>query len=190
VQPYPKSKTLAERAAWEFLAREGGSLELATVNPVAVLGPVLGPDFSASIALVQALLQGRAPVAPKITFGLVDVRDVADLHLRAMTDPAAKGERFLAVAGHSVSILDIATVLRQRMGRAGRRAPRFEMPDWLARGLSLAVPQLREVLPMLGRHSEASGEKARRLLGWTPRPNQEIIMATAESLLRLGLVKP
>jgi dihydroflavonol-4-reductase len=189
VQAYPKSKTLAERAAWDFLAREGGSLELATVNPVAVLGPVLGPDFSASIMLVQALLQGRAPAAPKITFGLVDVRDVADLHLRAMTDPAAKGERFLAVAGRTVSILDIATVLRQRMGRAGRRAPRFEMPNWLARGLALVVPQLSEVLPLLGRTREASADKARRLLGWSPRANEEAIVATAESLLELGLVE-
>jgi len=190
VQPYPKSKTLAERAAWEFLAREGGALELATVNPVAVLGPVLGTDFSASIAVVQALLQGRAPAAPKIYFGLVDVRDVADLHLRAMTDPAANGERFLAVAGRTVSIFDIASVLRQRMGRAGRRAPRFEMPNWLARGVALVVPQLREVLPLLGRHREASGDKARRLLGWNPRSNDEAIIATAESLLQLGLVKP
>jgi nucleoside-diphosphate-sugar epimerase len=190
VQPYVKSKCLAERAAWEFLAREGGSLELATVNPVAVLGPVLGPDFSASIAVVQALMDGKAPAAPKISFGLVDVRDVADLHLRAMTDPAAKGERFLAVAGPTVSILDIATVLRARMGAAGGRAPRFELPNWLARGIAPAVPQLREVLPLLGRVREASADKARRLLGWNPRSNEQAIVATAESLLQLGLVKP
>jgi dihydroflavonol-4-reductase len=190
VQPYPKSKTLAERAAWEFMAREGGVLELAAVNPVAVLGPVLGPDFSPSIAVVQALLQGRAPLAPKIYFGLVDVRDVADLHLRAMTDPAAKGERFLAVAGPPVSILDIAAVLRARMGAAGRRAPRLEMPNWLAHVVALGVPQLREVKPLLGLRRAASGDKARRLLGWNPRPNEEIIVATAESLLKLGLVQP
>jgi len=190
VQPYAKSKTLAERAAWEFMAREGGALELAVVNPVGVLGPVLGPDFSTSIMMVQGLLAGQAPAAPKIHFGLVDVRDVADLHLRAMTDPAAKGERFLAVAGPSVSLLDIATVLRARMGEAGRRAPRFELPNWLARLMALGVPQLRAVLPLLDRYCEASSDKARRLLGWTPRPNEEIIVATAESLLRLGLVKP
>ncbi|WP_315806317.1 MULTISPECIES: aldehyde reductase [unclassified Bradyrhizobium] len=190
VQPYPKSKTLAERAAWDFMAREGGGLELAAVNPVAVLGPVLGPDFSPSIAVVQALMQGRAPAAPKIYFGLVDVRDVADLHLRAMTDPAANRERFLAVAGPPVSILDIASVLRERMGRAGRRAPRFEMPNWLARVVALAVPQLRDVKPLLGLRRAASGDKARNVLGWNPRPNEEIIMATAESLLKLGLVQP
>jgi dihydroflavonol-4-reductase len=190
VQPYAKSKTLAELAAWDFVAREGGGLELAAVNPVAVLGPALGPDVSASITLVQALLDGRTPAAPKIHFGLVDVRDVADLHLRAMENPAAKGERFLAVAGEPMSMIEIAQVLRQHLGNAARRVPRREMPDWLARVTALVVPQMRSVLPMLGRRRRASGDKARRLLGWNPRPNEEIIMATAESLLALGLAKP
>jgi len=189
VQPYVKSKALAERAAWDFIAREGGSLELAVVNPVAVLGPALGPDVSASLALVQALLDGRTPAAPRINFALVDVRDVADLHLRAMTHPAAKGERFLAAAGEPMSMMEIGQVLRQHLGEAARRVPRLEMPDWLARALALVVPQMRGALPMLGRRRRASGEKARRLLGWNPRPNDEIILATAESLLALGLVK-
>lgn len=189
-QPYVKSKALAERAAWDFIAREGGGLELTTVNPVAVLGPALGRDVSASITLVQALLDGRTPAAPRIYFGLVDVRDVADLHLRAMENPAAKGERFLAVAGEPMSMVEIARVLRQHLGQAGRRVPRLEMPDWVARALALVVPQMRGMLPMLGRRRRASGDKARRLLGWTPRPNEEIIVATAESLLQLGLVKP
>ncbi|MET0679039.1 MAG: aldehyde reductase [Bradyrhizobium sp.] len=189
LQPYVKSKALAERAAWEFMAREGGGLELATVNPVAVLGPVLGPDFSASIELVQAMLDGRAPVAPKIHFELVDVRDVADLHLRAMESPAAKGERFLAVAGEPMSMLEIGRVLRQHLGTAARRVPRSELPDWAARALALVVPRMREIAPMLGHRRRASGAKARRALGWTPRVNEEIIVATAESLLALGLVK-
>ena len=190
LQPYVKSKALAERAAWDFIAREGGGLELATVNPVAVLGPVLGPDVSASILLVRAMLDGRTPAVPKIYFGLVDVRDVADLHLRAMESPAAKGERFLAVGGEPISMVEIGRVLRQHLGDAGRRVPRLEMPDWLARALALVVPQMRDVLPMLGRRRRASGDKARRLLGWDPRPNPEIITSTADSLLALGLVKP
>ena len=190
LQPYVKSKALAERAAWDFMAREGGALELAAVNPVAVLGPVLGPDFSASIALVQAMLDGRAPVAPKIHFGLVDVRDVADLHLRAMTNPAASGERFLAVAGEPVSMLEIGRVLRQHLGRAARRTPRLELPDWAARTLALVVPRMRDIVPMLGQRHRATGAKARRVLGWNPRPNEEIIVATADSLLALGLVTP
>jgi nucleoside-diphosphate-sugar epimerase len=118
VQPYPKSKTLAERAAWDFIAKEGGGLELSVVNPVGVFGPVLGPDYSASILLVQRMMDGAMPGAPRLYFGVVDVRDVADLHLRAMTDPAAKGERFLAVAGDFMSMLEIATVLKRRMGAA------------------------------------------------------------------------
>jgi len=106
-----------------------------------------------------------------------------------MTAPAAKGERFLAMAGPSVSLLETAQVLRARMGVAGRRAPRHQLPDWLARVLGLAVPQLRAVRPLIGRYCEASADKARRLLGWTPRSNEDAIVATAESLLELGVVK-
>lgn len=189
VQPYVKSKTLAERAAWDFVAREGGP-ELAVINPVGIFGPVLGPDFSGSISIMKALLDGVMPAAPKIYFALVDVRDVADLHLRAMTDPAAAGERFIASAGETMSILDIARVLRTRLGAAGSRTPRFEAPNWLMRLAALGVPLLRAGAPQLGRIRHLSAAKARRLLGWTPRGNEEIIVATAESLLRLGLVKP
>ncbi len=122
VSAYAKSKTLAERAAWDFIAREGGNLELAVVNPVGVFGPVLGPDYATSILLLQRMLDGAMPGAPKLQFGVVDVRDVADLHLRAMLHPAARGERFLAVAGEFISVLDIAKVLKRRMGAtAGRR---------------------------------------------------------------------
>src|SRR5208283_1611256 len=110
---YVKSKTIAERAAWDFIAREGGGLELAVVNPVGVFGPVLGPDYSTSILLVQRLMDGAMPGLPRLYFGAVDVRDVVDLHIRAMTDPAAKGERFLAVAGDAMSISDIARVLKR-----------------------------------------------------------------------------
>ena len=121
VLPYPKSKTLAERAAWDFLSREGGNLELAVVNPVGVFGPVLGPDYSTSILIVQRLMDGAVPGCPQLHFGVVDVRDVADLHIRAMTNPAANGERFLAVAGNFMSIREIALVLKRRMGPAGAR---------------------------------------------------------------------
>src|SRR5215469_6500314 len=112
---YSKSKTLAERAAWDFIAKEGGGLELAVVNPVGVFGPVLGPDYSASILMVQRLMDGALPGCPKLYFGAVDVRDVADLHLRAMTQPAAKGERFLATAGDFLTMQGIAQVLKSRM---------------------------------------------------------------------------
>ena len=189
VQPYVKSKALAERAAWDFIAKEGGGLELSVVNPVGIFGPVLGSDFSGSIGIFRALLDGAMPAVPKIYFGLVDVRDVADLHLRAMTSPAAKGERFIAVAGETLSILDIAKVLRRTMGASAARVPRWEAPDWLVRLAATRVPLLRDALAQLGKVRRCSGAKARNVLGWTPRGNQEIITSTAESLIKLGLVK-
>lgn len=189
VQAYAKSKTLAERAAWDFIAREGGALELSVVNPVMVAGPVLGPDYSASILLVQRLMDGALPGCPKLYFGIVDVRDVADLHIRAVTDPAAKGERFLAVAGDFVSIADIARILKARLGAAARRVPTREVPDFLVHLVAFFDPAAKQLLPELGKRKNGTGAKARRLLGWAPRTNEEAILATAESLLRLGLLK-
>lgn len=189
VQPYVKSKTLAERAAWDFVAKEGGGLELSVVNPVGVFGPVLGPDYSTSILLVQRLMDGAMPGCPQLYFGVVDVRDVADLHLRAMTQPAAKGERFLAVAGDFLSILDIAKVLKERLGPRASRVPARTVPNWIIRIASLFDPAVKQILPELGKHKNATNEKARRVLGWRPRSNEEAILATAESLARLGLLK-
>jgi nucleoside-diphosphate-sugar epimerase len=189
VTPYVKSKTLAERAAWDFVAKEGGDLELSVVNPVGVFGPVLGPDYASSILIVQRMMDGAMPGAPKLYFGVVDVRDVADLHLRAITHPAAKGERFLAMAGEVMSILDIAKVLKSRMGAAAKRVPTRELPNWLVRLVALRDPALKAVLPGLGKVKNATNEKARRVLGWAPRSKEESIMATAESLVRLGLLK-
>jgi nucleoside-diphosphate-sugar epimerase len=189
VRPYVKSKTLAERAAWDFIAKEGGQLELSVVNPVGVFGPVLGPDYSTSILIVQRLMDGALPGCPKLYFGVVDVRDVADLHLRAMTQPAAKGERFLAVAGDFLSMLDIAKVLKARMGDAAKKVPTRQLPNWLVRLASLRDPAVKQIVPELGKRKNATNEKAKRVLGWAPRSNEESIVATAESLVRLGLLK-
>ncbi len=188
VAPYVKSKTLAERAAWDFMGREGGALELCVVNPVAVFGPLLGPDISTSILLLKRLMDGSVPGCPRLYFGVVDVRDVADLHLRAMTHSAAKGERFLAVAGDCMSILDMARVLRLHMGAAAKKVPTLQLPNWLVRVVALRDPVARQILPELGKVKNASNEKAKRLLAWAPRSNEESIVATAESLVRLGLV--
>jgi nucleoside-diphosphate-sugar epimerase len=189
VSAYAKSKTLAERAAWDFIATEGGQLELSVVNPVAVLGPVLGPDLSTSIQLVQRLMDRGMPALPRLAFGLVDVRDVADLHLRAMTDPAAKGERFLAVAGDPMTIEEVAHVLRARMGEAGARVPTRVLPDALVRIAALADASLKQLVPELGKVKKPATGKATRMLGWEPRSNEESIVGTAESLVRLGLLK-
>ncbi len=186
---YVKSKTLAERAAWDFIAKEGGALELSVVNPVGVFGPVLGPDFSTSIQLVQRMLNGAMPGVPRLYFGAVDVRDVADLHLRCMTNPAAKGERFLAVAGDFVSLFEMAGFLKARMGAAAKRLPTRQLPDWVVRLVALFDPSVRQILPELGKRKNGTNAKAKRLLGWSPRSNEECVVATGESLVRLGLLK-
>ncbi|WP_030904708.1 SDR family oxidoreductase [Streptomyces sp. NRRL F-5126] len=189
VAPYAKSKTIAERAAWDFVEREGGPLELAVVNPVGVLGPVLGPDFSTSVTLIQRLLDRDMPALPRLSFSFVDVRDVVDLHLRAMTDPAARGERFLAAAGAPMWVADVARVLRDGLGPAGERVPTRRLPDILVRLAARADASLRGFVPELGKVKKASADKARNVLGWRPRTNEEAIIACAESLIALGLVK-
>jgi nucleoside-diphosphate-sugar epimerase len=189
VMPYTKSKTLAERAAWDFIAHEGAGLELAVVNPVAVFGPVLGPDYATSILLVEKMMDGALPGVPRMCLGVVDVRDVADLHLRAMTDAAAKGERFLAVAGDFMWLIEIAKALRERMGERAKRVPTRQLPNWLVRLARFKDPAVKQVIPELGKWKNATSEKARTVLGWSPRSRAECVVATAESLLQLGLVK-
>ncbi|MFZ3567338.1 SDR family oxidoreductase [Streptomyces sp. BH097] len=185
IEPYQKSKTLAERAAWDFIRTRGGGLEFATVNPTGVLGPVLGPDYSPSLGLIERMLDGSMPVSLKFASGYVDVRDVADLHLRAMTDPAAAGERFIATSGKSLWVREVAAILRERLGERAASAPTREMPVWAARTLALVDPDLRTLRKLLGKNLDATSEKAQRLLGWKPRPIEDTIAETAESLLAL-----
>lgn len=184
---YVKSKVIAERTAWNFIASEGRGLELSVVNPAGIFGPILAPDYSSSIELIKRLMNGT-PGAPRIYFGVVDVRDVADLHLRAMTHPSANGERFIAVSGDSISMVDIARILRARLGSAARGVPRFQLPDWTVRLAARRDPSVRQLLPLLGKIRNATSEKAGRVLGWSPRPNEEALVATAESLIRFGLL--
>jgi nucleoside-diphosphate-sugar epimerase len=183
---YVRSKAIAERAAWDFLAAEGGPLELSVINPTGIFGPVLGADVSSSIELVTRLLKGM-PGCPRLFFGVVDVRDVADLHLRAMTDPAANGERFIASSGDLMSMLDIARLLKARLGDAARKVPTRELPNWLVRVASRFDPKLRPLVPLLDSTRRATSAKAQRLLGWRPRSPEEALVATAESLIKFGV---
>jgi len=185
VMPYTKSKTLAERAAWDFIARDGAGLELSVVNPVAVFGPVLGRDYATSILLVERLIDGAMPGVPRMCIGVVDVRDVADLHLRAMTNPAAKGERFLAVAGDFMWLVEIARVLKARLGDSAKRVPTRQLPNWLVKLAALREPAVKQIIPELGKWKNATSEKAQRVLGWSPRSREDSVVATAESLMRL-----
>jgi nucleoside-diphosphate-sugar epimerase len=186
---YVKSKTLAERAAWDFVANTAGAFELTSINPVGVFGPVLGPDFSASIELIRAMLQGAMPGLPRLHFGAVDVRDIADLHVRAMTHPQANGERFLAAAGDFISMLEIAKILKTNLGSAARKVPSRELPNALVRFAALFSGAAKQAVPELGKWKNASSEKARRVLGWSPRSNEEAIVASAKSLIDIGVIK-
>lgn len=188
IAPYQKSKTLAERAAWQFIETEGGRLELSAVHPVAVIGPVLGPDDPPSLRTIRGMLNGDLPACPPFGTGWVDVRDVADLHLRAMTDPAAAGERFLATAGPSLRVVEIARILRARLGDRAAKVPTREIPLPLARAMSVVNPKLRALRPQLGRDFDATSAKAERVLGWRPRPIEDSVVETAESLLSHNMI--
>lgn len=181
---YERSKTIAERAAWDWMAREGDKLELVTICPGAVLGPVLGPDRSASIEIVARLLDGSLPGVARFGWPLVDVRDIADLHLRAMTAPDAAGQRYIG-AGPFAWMGEIADVLRERTPALATEVPRRALPNVLVRLSGRFDPLLRGRLYELGKHRPVSADKAKRELGWTPRPNEDTIVATAESLARV-----
>lgn len=189
IQAYVKSKVLAERAAWDFISGEGRGLELSVVNPVGIFGPLLGADYASSIALLKSMLEGKVPAVPRLFFGITDVRDVADLHLRAMTNPAAAGERFLCCGDTFLSLIEIAKILRANLGDDAKRVPTRELPDWLVRIAARFVPLLKQAVPELGKTKQASNEKAKRLLQWSPRPNAEALVASARSLIQLGLLQ-
>ncbi|ASK28878.1 epimerase [Chryseobacterium sp. T16E-39] len=189
VFPYQKSKTISERAAWDFIENEGKGMELSVVNPTGVLGPVLADDFSHSIQNMKQMLNGDMKACPKIISGYVDVRDVADLHFKAMIMPEANGQRFIAVAGEGLSLIDIANVLRRKLGEKASKVPTKELPSWLIKVVALFNPKLKSVAPYLGMVKRASSEKAIKMLGWTPRSTEEAILATANSLIKLDIVK-
>jgi nucleoside-diphosphate-sugar epimerase len=169
--PYPRSKTIAERAAWDFIEHEGGGTELVVVNPTFILGPTLTASARSSLQLVKAMLDGTMPVVRRQRFGLADVRDVADLHILAMAAPEAAGKRFLALAdGPTISYLEIARILRERLGALADRAPTEEAPG--------------DEPPLLIIHND----RARDELGWRPRSVETTIVETAENLRDLGLL--
>ncbi|MBN0048065.1 NAD-dependent epimerase/dehydratase family protein [Streptomyces actuosus] len=187
---YTRSKTLSERAAWDFVDAEGGSTELVTILPVAVMGPVLGRTISGSNHLVRRILDGAMPGYPDLWIPIVDVRDVARAHVLAMTTPEAAGQRFLVTGGPAMPMKQIGAVLRADLHDAARHVPVRSLPSAVVRLVSLFDKELRTLVPDLGFARRTTSAKARRVLGWQPRSSPEAaILATAESLIRKELVK-
>jgi len=189
VDAYGMSKTLAERAAWEFMSNDGGPMELTTMLPVAVMGPVMGNDISGSNHIIQRMLTGAMPAFPDLFIPIVDVRDVATAHILAMTNPGAAGERFLLSNGRALALREIGAIIKAELGDAAKRVPTRTIPNLVLRILARFNPELRPFVPDLGYAKGTSNEKARRILGWTLRHPQEAIVSAAKSMVRKGLVK-
>ncbi|RFM31097.1 NAD-dependent epimerase/dehydratase family protein [Chitinophaga silvisoli] len=182
---YEKSKVLAERAAWDFINTEGGDMELSVINPVAIYGPSLGPNNSPSLGLLRMLLGGQLKAVPNIPLNVVDIRDVADLHLRAMENPAAAGQRFIATADGQISLPEIARLLKAKMPAAAAKVSLKVIPDGVLRIMRLFNPQAKTAYHMLSINRNVSNAKAKKILGWTPSGNNETaILAAVETMLK------
>lgn len=188
VMPYPRSKTVAERTARDWVAAEGDDMEFASVNPAAVFGPLLSGDLSTSIELVKQLLEGKVPMCPDIGFGIIDVRDVADLHYRVLTAPDIRNERYVC-SGPFLKMIDVANLLRANLGEKARKVPSRRMPDWLLKLFALVRPELKQLVAELGNVRGGDSSHAIQTLGWTMRTPEEAILATAHSLIERGIVK-
>lgn len=186
---YNKSKVLAEKAAWDFIKNEGGTLELSVINPMGIFGPSLSPDLSSGFEMLKKILDGTMKAIPDINLGIVDVRDVAELHILAMENPEAKGQRFLALAGGTMSLLEIVKLLKQKIPYAAEKASTKSLPTFIIRLTALFNDQAKAILPLVGIYRNASNEKARTVLGWKPRTNEEAVMATVISLIKWKSLK-
>jgi len=184
---YTRSKTYAERAAWEFMDANKTEMELCTINPGAVLGPVLESDYGTSAEIVLKLLRGELPGKPKLGFPLVDVRDVADLHIRAMESDQAAGERFLC-ANDFMWMGDVSDILKVSHPQFAKQLPSFNLPNWMIKLSAIFDPVAAGVTFELGIRRDCDSSKAKSLLGWKPRSNKEAIIATADSVIKMGLV--
>jgi nucleoside-diphosphate-sugar epimerase len=183
VDAYGKSKTLAERAAWDFIAAEGGALELTTMLPVAVMGPVMGNDISGANHLLQRMLTGDMPGFPDLFIPIVDVRDVASAHVLAITHPRAGGERFLLSNGRPLPMEEIGAIVKAALGEKAKRVPNRSIPSLVLRVAALFNAELRPFIPDLGYAKKTSNEKARQVLDWRPRDAREAIIAAAKSIV-------
>lgn len=189
VDAYGKSKTLSERAAWDFVAGEGAGMELVTMLPVAVMGSVMGSDISGSNHIIQNILNGAMPGFPSIYIPIVDVRDVASAHILAMETAEAAGQRFLISSGPVLSLAEIGATLRTALGDGAKHVPTNAIPDDTIRLGARTNPQLQATVADLGYQKQLSNEKARRVLGWSPRDSRDAIVTAGRSMVLRGLIK-
>lgn len=183
--PYIRSKTIAEKAAWSYNIQDSSGMELVTVCPGAILGPVLEKDFGTSANIVIKLLDGSLPALPKIEFDMVDVRSVAELLIKAMETPEAAGKRYIATSGH-LTFRAVARILKRQY--PDRKIPTREIPNFVTRLFSIFQPLLKPVLiECVERKTDIS--KAKDELNWQPSSPSEAVIACAESLIENGLVK-
>jgi dihydroflavonol-4-reductase len=180
--PYTRSKTIAELAAWDYMRSQGAESRLVTVQPGAIIGPVLGKDRSYSLQAIDRLISGQLPGLPRLGFSFIDVRDVAALEVDAMTAEDAAGQRLLA-AGPFLWFSDVAAILRDQLGPEAGKVPRRKVPDVMVRAMALFDPGVRSVVGDLGKKTTYSLENAKRRVGWTPRPIEQTIVECARSLL-------
>lgn len=186
---YEKSKTLAEKAAWDFI-KEDGTLEFVTINAVAIWGPSLDAHVSGSFHLLENLLNGKMKAVPNIPLNVVDVRDIADLHIRALTAPAAAGQRFIASADGQITLPQIAKLLRRERPEVSQKVSTKRLPDWIVKIGSLFNARAKEGLLFLRMNRNVSNAKAKRVFGWKPIATQEqAILASVDSLIKYGLIK-
>lgn len=185
---YNKSKVLAERAAWDFISEEGGNLELTVINPTAILGPSFSKKLSSGFELLKNILDGSMKAIPNLELAIVDVRDLADLHIRAMKNTEARGQRFLALSGGTMTLSQIAKFLKEKMPEVSQKISTKTLADWQVRFAALFSKKAKAIAPLIGVNRKASNEKAKRILGWQPRTNEEAIIATVESLVKFNQI--
>ncbi|MEM6722897.1 MAG: aldehyde reductase [Bacteroidota bacterium] len=183
ISAYVKSKTLAERAAWDFIKADDSGMELTVINPRFILGPSLGGRATTSLSVMTQLFDGSMKRVPDVSYGIIDVRDVADLHVKAMTHPKAAGERFLACSGDPITFHEMALLIRERYGEQASQVTTKVYPNWLLRAVALFNPVARGVVPNLGKMIYSKNDKATQLMGWQPRSREAAILASIESIL-------
>ncbi|KAH8896484.1 NAD(P)-binding protein [Thozetella sp. PMI_491] len=189
VATFQRMKTVVEKAAWEFVEKEGNGLELVVVNPGAVIGPVLSADLAAPVQAVHKLVDGTVPACPQLFYNFVDVCDLADLHLRAMLTQDAKGHRFIAINDNEpISFLELGKMIKKERPEMASKVPTKEIPNMVVRTIAKVNKEAREIIPLLGIARAASNSSAKQILGWQPRPLQKTLVETIDSLVAHKIV--